>query len=696
LIQGQKKIDENVAAFRADPAHAAVLVATNNRLKVSQEEAKALLEDFKKLPDFAPALLSRYATCYSQMDRNWEALVAYNELLQRYPNDSSREAALFGSITASAEIGWQAKAQEFGEKYLKEFNDGPNASAVGYLLGATALQANDLTGAESYFGRMLNEQPKSNYREEMRFLLANSRFAQTRYDDAVADYQHYGVEFPNGSHQEEATYRIALCSIFSGKYEDALKRFSDYLKAYPAGDFIADAKYRMAVCLFAASQYDEVITDCKAWEDQFQKGQLLGEVLALKGDALAAKEEPDEALSAYLRSYEAASRDEVVNYSLFAAQKLLQKKGDWNGIGQLFERFVKEHPKHPAFVLGVYWIGKARAHEGKIEEAKAFIAETIKRTIADPNQDAVEQLLTQLAQLCARKKPAHANPVAVAESGSGVATATPSPVPQADPGAELDSLLGGVTLKDSPTAQARVLYAKAEMARLRKQPAEMEKGLEVISEQFKPEDLSPMLLAITGDYLLEKNRTEKAVLFFERLRKEYPKCDMLDFAYNGLAETAFRKGDYQAALQLYSDAIDKAAASTKLKDVTVGRAKTLMALGRMDEAKQEFEQVAATREWRGEATAFSVYSIGEIAQKRGDLPGAIAVYQRVYVGYQRFLPWVAKAYLKSGECFEKLGKTQEALNTYREMLQNGKLSSFKEFELAKKRLSDLGAGGQGS
>jgi hypothetical protein len=57
---------------------------------------------------------------------------------------------------------------------------------------------------------------------------------------------------------------------------------------------------------------------------------------------------------------------------------------------------------------------------------------------------------------------------------------------------------------------------------------------------------------------------------------------------------------------------------------------------------------------------------------------------------------VAKAYLKSGECFEKLGKTQEALNTYREMLQNGKLSSFKEFELAKKRLSDLGAGGQGS
>jgi tetratricopeptide (TPR) repeat protein len=146
------------------------------------------------------------------------------------------------------------------------------------------------------------------------------------------------------------------------------------------------------------------------------------------------------------------------------------------------------------------------------------------------------------------------------------------------------------------------------------------------------------------------------------------------------------------ALKLFSDAIDKAGASLKLKDVTVGKAKTLLAMGRLGESKKVFEQIASIRKWRGEATAFSVYSLGEIAQKQGNFAEAIAFYQRVYVAYQRFLPWVAKAYTGSGECFEKMGKSQEAANTYREMLRNGKLLNFPEAETARKRLQEGGRG----
>jgi TolA-binding protein len=62
------------------------------------------------------------------------------------------------------------------------------------------------------------------------------------------------------------------------------------------------------------------------------------------------------------------------------------------------------------------------------------------------------------------------------------------------------------------------------------------------------------------------------------------------------------------------------------------------------------------------------------------------------VGYQKFLPWVAKAYLKSGECFEKLGKKEEAVRTYQEMLRNEKLAPFEETSAARKRLQELGGG----
>ncbi len=64
------------------------------------------------------------------------------------------------------------------------------------------------------------------------------------------------------------------------------------------------------------------------------------------------------------------------------------------------------------------------------------------------------------------------------------------------------------------------------------------------------------------------------------------------------------------------------------------------------------------------------------------------------MGYQKFANWVAKAYIRSGESFEKLGKQQEAANTYRELLRlaNDKkdLAALPETEEARKKLAAMG------
>jgi TolA-binding protein len=175
---------------------------------------------------------------------------------------------------------------------------------------------------------------------------------------------------------------------------------------------------------------------------------------------------------------------------------------------------------------------------------------------------------------------------------------------------------------------------------------------------------------------------------------EFPKSDYVDFAYNGLGEVALQKNDLPKALSYFTDGTEKIAATTKLKDVTLGRGKALLAMGRLVEAKKVFEQVASVRDWRGEATAFSVYSLGEIEARQGRWAEANAYFQRVYVGYQKFANWVAKSYIRSGESFEKLGQQQEAVNTYRELLrlanEKKELAGLPETEEARKKLAAMG------
>ena len=678
----QRAIDENLAAARLDPSQFGQLAATNNQLKSDIARTQKLLDEFQKLPSITPAIYIRMARCFYEIDRKWEAVVVYQEIIDRFPQVAEREPALFGLIVALADVNQPKKAEEQCERYLGEFKTGPNAETVGYMLGAVALQANDPRAAETHFGRMLETQPKSNFREQMRYLLGNAKFMAGKYDEATAEYKKYLGEFPKGQSVEDVNYRLALTALFSGKYQDAMNQLEAYSKKYSHGQYVSDSRYRLAVCKYAASLYDEVMADCKAWERDFPKNQQLGEVLALLADAYAASDRENEAIPIYIRSYKTASTDEVMNYSLFAANKLLQKRGEWDKVADLFNRFIQDKPDSPTVISALFWLGKAKSHEGKLDEAKQITAQTIKKYVGDPSREAVELLLTQMAQLCIKKK----KPV------TEETTASPTPSAPEDPGAELDALLGSSEQDQSATVRARVLFAKAELARLRQQPAEEEKNISQIAE-FNPDDLSPILLGRAGDYLISKQKFDRAVGFYQRLMDEFPKSENIDFAYNGLGEIAFRKNDLPNALRYFSEGTERIAASQKLRDLTVGKAKAFLAIGKLDEAKKVFEQVASVREWRGESTAFSVYSLGEIEAKRGRWAEANAYFQRVYVGYQKFLPWVAKAYIRSGESFEKLGKTQEAANTYRELLRNEKLAGFTEAEEARKRLQALGQQG---
>ena len=698
-----QKIDQNMAAIHADPPHGMALNAENTQLKAAIAAGTKMMEEYKNAPDTMPAVLLRIGRCFYQQEKFWEAIVADNELLTRYPDSDQYESGLFAITVACAKANRPAATKQYADEYLKKYPQGKNIQAVSYLVGAAMMQASDFEGAAAAFTKALKEQPDSKYKEEMEMQLGNAHFSLGKFDLATADYSKYKTDFPAGGHIEEVIYRIALSSLFAGQYEDAMKEVTDYVTTYPKGNFIADARYRLGVCKYAASLYPEVIADCRSWEKDYPKNPMLGEVLALLGDSLDAVEpaRDDEAIQVYIRAAQVANTDEVLEYSLSSAEKLLQKKGDWEKIGQMYEEFVKTHPEHPLVVTAVYWIGKAKVHDGKADEAKIFIADNIKKYIDDPRRDAVEQLITQLAGLCVRKKkppePSPSPSPAVASGTDAVAVATPpptptpSPTPDPDPGAELDKLLGSAETDTSPTAKARILFAKAELAFMRRQIPEQEKNYAAIAAQFKPEDLPSIILGQVGDYLLFKKENDKAAAYFQYLMDEYPKSDVQDYAYNGLGQIAFQNKDYEKALKYFSDGIDKGYAAQKFKDLTLGEARSLFQLGKYEESKKQFELVAGNKDWRGDPTAESLCSMGDIEMKENKFPEAIAYYQRVYVAYQRYLPWVAKAYINSGDCFERLGKLPEAVKTYQEMLANEKLASFPEADVARKRLEVLGS-----
>ncbi|MEI6712790.1 MAG: tetratricopeptide repeat protein [Verrucomicrobiota bacterium] len=686
-----RRIEANAATAKAEPARSVDLLEANNILRSYLEAAKGTLEEIEKTPSNLIPLRLRQARCYQDEGRQWEAVLLFESALNA-TEKAGREDLLYSLGAAHAELENTDESVAVLELYSKEFPKGKNADSALYLEGTQLLRKERYEAAVPVLSRLVEGFPKSKAADRAQFYLGNTYFALAQYPKAIEVYEKYAQQYPTSDHIEEVTYRIALCHFSSGVYAKALPAFESYSKANPGGAFAADALYRTGFCYFAAKQYPDVIQICDAWETKFGYDSLRGEVLSLKADALAGKEQRMEAVAVYRQAIEKATTDQVAQYALFEANKQLQKLGRWDLSVDLFQEFLNTHPEHPAATGAYYWLTRAMIKQGKTVEAKQYLAEKIYTLIGDRSKDAVEQLLSQLAQLCSKRVPTPAaSPdasVAPTVSDNVAEGVVVPPAPAYDGGKELASFLDPSKMADAPLVKARLRYAEAELARMTKRPKDAQDLLDQICDQTPANALGASLLAQCGDRLMARGQKEKAKVFFQELMKAFPHSELRDYAYNGMGQFALEEGKAEEALRWFDDAIDKIGASTKLKDVVYGRGRALLALQRFDEAKVSFEQVAASREWKGETTAEAVYLLGEVFFQKGDYSAAVQYFQRVFVAYQRYHSVVAKAYIRAGDCFEKLAYPEKAQAHYRELLRKEKLSEFPEYATAKKRLNN--------
>ncbi len=671
-----RKMESNIAAAKADSSKVAELSNANVRLRAQVESAKTAMENALGSKGNLAALRARQASAYQSIGRYEEAALLFESMLDTQ-DPVIREEALLNLGSLHVRTGLVEEAVKSMQSYLSEFPKGRSADTALFILGSQQLQANALEPAAASLTRLLKEFPKSSHAELGMFLLGNAQFSLSLFKEATGNYQKYLKQSPNGEYAQEADYRAALARFFLGEYQPALDAFEAYVKTHPEGLFAPDASYRIAACYQAAGKSAVVAERCAAWEAKYGDHPVAGDVLALHGDALNALERKEEAVVVYRRASLCGASDEVVQYAVFEANKILQALGRWEVAAEMFREFLAAKPDHPANVSAMYWVARATARAGKSEEAKAFLSGKIRQFISDRQRDAVEQLLSQLAQLCAKAP----------RPGSADAPGGGAPSSGYDARANLSKYLDLGDVAKTSLVKARVWFAEAELARLLRKTEESASALERICNEVPPGELGASLLAQCGDRLLALGKGERAAEFYKELQRTFPKSELLDYVYNGLGQIALEAGNGAEALRFFVDAVDKVGAASKLKEVTLGQGKALFLLGKIDEAKAILEQVASTREWRGECTAEAVFLLGKVQLGKGDLAGAVQYFQRVFVAYQRYDKFVAQAYIQAAECFEKMSEPEKAAAHYRELASKPRLASLPEVALARKRLN---------
>lgn len=655
---------------------------TVRRIEARITATKSALDEIGKRADYDATLYYRLGHTFLLRGGAWEAAIVLERLLKEYPQAEERELAYAELVRAYADSGRVDKMRAALDDFMRAAPTSKLLPQALYVAAQTAFDRGKTDMQLEFLNVGVTQFPDAELTEFMMLMQANAQFAGGKFEEARTAADNYVTKYPAGRFAEDAVYLRAMATLVLGRATDAIKEINDYIAKYPEGRFVADGRYRIASALYAKQDYAGAEKQLESWLADYPVDHAQrGEALSTQGDVYAGEGRLDDAIASYRAAMSATLSDDQLGYVLDELTKHYQAKKDFNTAAIMWEEFAREHPDHPFVINAAYWIGRLRGREGKPDAAISQMGEIARRYITDPKRDAVERLLTQMAALLAR------NP------RPGPDGVRPPPLSDAAIAARVERELVTGETANQPTVKARVLFTEAEVASLRKKPEVRDQLFARIADEVPPEDLPPGLLGRVGDLLRQQGKLDRARACYDQLVLSYPRSMYADFGYVGLGELAYAAGDYDTALVQFANAIDRAGARFKLLEATLGRAKTLLAQGKLDESKELFEQIASNRSWRGEATAQSIYSLGQILMKRAgtnDLAQAQAHFQRVYLSYKKFTLWSARAYLSSGETFEKLGRPADALATYREMVRNrDRFESYPELGKAIERLKVL-------
>lgn len=647
---------------------------------------KEILAEIEKRSDYDASLYYRLGRCYFEMggpkeeggppsdaSRLWQSTLAFEVIVNDFKDFPQRDKCLYGLIMVNAALKRVQEVGDLCEKFVDSFPDSDMVGSISMMRGMVFYQNKKPKEAIDALKKSLSS-PKAD-KEQINFMIGSIQFEMQDFDGARTTYETLIQQFPATLYKDDAQYRISLSYFYQNDYKSVMKALKTYIKDNPKGNYVVDARYRIAFINFQGGDKKDAQAELESIIKDAPNDQNIGQVHCLLGDIFNGKADYPNAMIHFAAAVDKAKTDDVLNYAMDQVTDLYVGSDKWKELAEMWQRYYNTHKDNDDLALkAILWISRSNIKEGKIEEAKKLLAEHIKTRISNPANQQVEGLIQQLVSVSApkRRRPVAAVDDAAKPAADGAAAPAPAPAPAPeltfdDLEKQLEALLTPPQELMNGTAQMRILFAKTWLAKTMKLPDKAEKFFNIIIEVAKPDDLSPMLLATVGDSARKKGDPDKAAACYVRLRDLFKDSEYADGAPVGLAEIEFEKGNFDKSLELFK-AASEFQGSSRILEATQGIAKCQVKLKKYEDAKKIYEQIANTKEWRGEATANALRMLGEIEALNGKHEAAIAYYQRVFIAHQKWKAEMAKAYLGCGKSFKVLGKLEEAKKTLDEMI----------------------------
>jgi tetratricopeptide (TPR) repeat protein len=640
------------------------------------------IDNFMTIENFDAALRLRLATAYQAMHRYREAALILDDMLERMDPNEIVEGASVNLVQCWNAIERWDRVIASAEKFDEVFPKSEQRPLVLYLKGIAQQQAMDYTDAMKTFAELQKTFPKSEYAGRAYFMMGFTSLLAEDNAGAIGLLTEFPVKHPDHDLKEPAQYWLGMAYSLDKQSEQAREVLAAYLKTYPQGAYAGEAQFRSAYAAHQMMDFDTSIAELRAFLAERPGHAQEAEALVLLGDALMNEGEIEEGMAVYARIPPEQAR--FFEEGWFKTGRALKLMEDFEQLKAHMLEFREKYPQSPRVAEALFHAGWVLRQQERDEEARQLYWDAIGDYIAEPGMRSVEDLFPALLRLYPGEEGARQFAARVRDLREGVQE--PEPADDAEQDAEAG--VGGQNVSKQMVL-LRSLWAEA-LALRKVEPDRAHLLLVEAARGVDSRTTSPQLMADFADALLESGDKSAAVALYADLIKWNPRAPQKDRALAELGIIEKERGRNKAAMAHFERFMRETFSSRQTGRVLLAKGALEAERGQNADARASLEALLASEATTGQEKARALYEIGELFMRENKPALAQPYFQRLYIMHGRWRDWVAKAYLRSGEAFEKLGDKDAARRTFAEMLDDPGLADFPEFEIASKHLERLG------
>lgn len=532
--------------------------------------------------------------------------------------------------------------------------------------------------AQDIFAEVYKEAPDTDIGRQALFWNADSYYNMQQYGPAARLFSRYIQQYPDDKLTGAARYSLGWSHFKMGQYQEAIEPFRSFLNNYNPPSialfpYDTDTRLRLADSYYALSRYDQAIEIYRQSVDDDPGGDYALFQIANSYYRSDRTYEAVQTFRRFLRTFPNSSLREQAQYNI---AYIYLNTGNYEQAIEEFRTAIQKYPGTEWAARSQYNIGDAYYNAGEFQNA----IEAYKKVLSEyPNSDYVVEAANGIEY--ARQAASGGAPADTAAADASVLDEFIEDNPQnsrttdklryrqaeslvqsGDYIKAIEKLEQYIRISNNDRLLPNAHLHLAESYEQVNRQSNAVETYRTLLEEYPNTDEAAEALAALGRIMYSRQNYQASYDYYEQLAQRggsarpegYVGMGDARLAMNNTAEARSR---YEAALN-----VDGSYAPAR-----VGLARTAIRQGDFEAALTQLAPVAENN--TAEAGAEAQYLLGLARQQQGNCKAALDEYAKVQVLYELYDRWVAKSMLHSGECYIEMGNTSQARKTLQSLME---------------------------